>query len=168
MTLPLPVTLPTPLERLYRDHGPALYRLAYRLTSSREDAEDTVHDVFVGLPAALDGYRERGRLESWLKRVTARVALMRLRSRRRRREVDLVEIAIEPAASGRADSLSLQAAVDALPDTLRCVVVLKEIEGYSHAEIAGILGISRVASRVRLARALRQLRTKLEGREKQS
>lgn len=159
MTLPLP--LPTPLEQLYREHGPALYRLAYRLTSSREDAEDTVHDVFVGLPAAMNGYREQGRLESWLKRVTARVALMRLRSRRRRREVDLVDVAIESASPGRADTLSLQAAVDSLPDTLRCVVVLKEIEGYSHAEIAGILGISRVASRVRLARALRRLRATL-------
>src|SRR6266545_3734721 len=78
---------PDTLAVLYQDHGAALYRLAYRLTGTREDAEDVVHDVFVGLPEALRRYEERGSLEAWLKRVTARVALMRLRRRRRQREV---------------------------------------------------------------------------------
>jgi DNA-directed RNA polymerase specialized sigma24 family protein len=63
------------LGALYDAFGAGLYRLAYRLTGSREDAEDTVHDVFVGLPEALDRYEERGRLGAWLRRVTARVAL---------------------------------------------------------------------------------------------
>ncbi|PYO64311.1 MAG: hypothetical protein DMD71_13475, partial [Gemmatimonadetes bacterium] len=78
---------PPALAALYRAHGAAVFRLAYRLTGTREDAEDVVHDVFVGLPEALLRYEERGRLQSWLKRVAARVALMRLRQRGRRREV---------------------------------------------------------------------------------
>src|SRR5436190_1045128 len=80
---------PDALSALYLEHGAALFRLAYRLVRAREDAEDVVHDVFVGLPEALRRYEERGSLVGWLKRVTARVALMRLRSGKRRREVAL-------------------------------------------------------------------------------
>src|SRR5260370_19324309 len=78
---------PEALAALYRAHGVALYRLAYRVTGTREDAEDVLHDVFVGLPEALARYEERGNLAGWLKRVTARVALGRVRSRKRRGEV---------------------------------------------------------------------------------
>src|SRR2546426_12014227 len=66
---------PEALASLYRTHGAVLYRLAYRLTGTAQDAEDVVHDVFVGLPKALGRYEERGSFASWLKRVTARVAL---------------------------------------------------------------------------------------------
>ncbi len=66
----------------------------------------------------------------------------------------------EPPATSERDGL--QAAVDTLPDHLRAVLVLKEIEGYGHAEIAELLGISEGASRVRLTRALKRLRNELE------
>src|SRR2546426_204970 len=123
---------PDALSALYLEHGAALFRLAYRLGGAREDAGDVVHDVFVGLPEALRHYEERGRFAGWLKRVTARVALMRLRSGKRRREVALDSAAgqVEPRAISERDGL--QAAVSALPDHLRTVLVLREIEGYAH------------------------------------
>jgi RNA polymerase sigma-70 factor, ECF subfamily len=154
---------PDALGALYDAFGTGLFRLAYRLTGSREDAEDVVHDVFVGLPEALERYEERGRLGAWLRRVTARVALMRQRSRQRRRETTL-EGAAEVAAplETTAEQLALRAAVDALPAALRNVLVLKEMEGHSHAEVAELLGISLVTSRVRLFRALRRVRRQLE------
>ncbi len=154
---------PGALAALYQDHGATLYRLAYRLTGTREDAEDVVHDVFVGLPEALRRYEERGSFAAWLKRVTARMALMRLRSGKRRREVSLDDAAgqAEPPRASERDGL--QAAVDTLPNHLRSVLVLKEIEGYAHAEIALLLGISEGASQVRLTRALERLRNELEG-----
>ena len=153
---------PEALASLYHAHGAALYHLAYRLTGTPQDAEDVVHDVFVGLPEALRRYEERGSFGGWLKRVTARVALMKLRRGKRRREVALDNAAgqAEPPATSERDGL--QAAVDTLPDHLRSVLVLKEIEGYGHAEIAGLLGISEGASRVRLTRALKRLRHELE------
>src|SRR5437870_8496282 len=153
---------PHALSALYLEHGAALFRLAYRLVGAREDAEDVVHDVFVGLPEALGRYEERGSFASWLKRVTARVALMRLRARTRRREVGIEPTL--PTAGPPLDSASvaLRAAVDALPDPLRAVLVLKEIEGYSHAEVGELLCISAGASRVRLNRAMRRLRKTLE------
>src|SRR2546428_2276790 len=153
---------PPALAALYRAHGAAVFRLAYRLTGTREDAEDVVHDVFVGVPEALRRYEERGRLESWLKRVVARVALMRLRQLGRRREVSLDAVAGHPSPEASADQATLHDAVAALPDPLRAVLVLKEIEGYSHAEVGALLGISAGASRVRLNRAMRRLRKTLE------
>ena len=149
------------LGGLYRLFGPALFRLAYRLTGSKEDAEDVVHDVFVGLPEALERYEERGRLDAWLRQLTARVALMRLRSSRRRSEVRLENDAMGAIGAPRDEGIALQAAVDTLPAPLRSVLVLKEVEGYSHAEIGDILGISAVASRVRLMRAMSRLRRML-------
>jgi len=153
---------PNALSALYLEHGAALFRLAYRLVGAREDAEDVVHDMFVGLPDALRRYEERGSFAAWLKRVTARMALMRLRSRKRRREVSLDDAAgqAEPPRASERDGL--QAAVNTLPDHLRAVLILKEIEGYSHAEVGELLGISAGASRVRLNRAMRRLRKTLE------
>jgi RNA polymerase sigma-70 factor, ECF subfamily len=153
---------PEALAALYREHGAALYRLAYRLIGTREDAEDVVHDVFVGLPEALIRYEERGKFTSWLKRVAARVALLRLRSCQRRREVSLHIADEKPKPPVDANIIALENAVNSLPDSLRVVIMLKEVEGYSHGEVAELLGISVAASRVRAARALARLRKALE------
>lgn len=154
---------PAALGRLYDAFGAGLFRLAYRLTGTREDAEDVVHDVFVGLPEALTNYEERGRLGAWLRRVTARVALMKQRRARRRHEVGLDSAADVPASvHGTPEDAALRAALDALPPDQRVVVVLREMEGYTHAEIATTLRISPVTSRVRLLRGLRRLRRQLE------
>jgi len=81
---------------------------------------------------------------------------------KRRREVALE--ATLPSVDGPPDAAgtALRVAVDALPNPLRSVLVLKEIEGYSHAEVGELLGISTGASRVRLNRAMRLLRKTLE------
>ena len=153
------------LAEIYRRHGGVLLALARRLTGSAADAEDVLHDVFLALPEALWRYEGRGSLEGWLRRVTARVALTRLRSRRRKREVSL-EFAPEPSRRADADTLGargvLERAVAALPESLRTVFVMREIEGMSHAEVASLLGISQNAAEVRLCRALKRLRESLK------
>jgi RNA polymerase sigma factor (sigma-70 family) len=154
---------PEALEELYRRSARALLAAAYRLVGSVADAEDVVHDVFVGLPRALHGYRDDGRFDAWLRRVTVRAALMRLRSGRRRREEP--DASDERAARGGPEAdlsrREVAAALDALPDGTREVVVLKLVEGYSHAEIAELLNISAGASRVRLTRGVALLRRQL-------
>src|SRR5262245_31727188 len=148
------------LAVLYHRYAQKLMAVGYRLLSSQADAEDVLHDVFVGLPEALRKYDERGRLEPWLKRVAARVALTRLRSERPRQEID-VETAAAVQTRSAEELIALDAAVAALPPSLRAVVGPKEIEGFSHAEIAGMLGISKGASEVRLHRAVAALRALL-------
>jgi len=147
------------LGQLYSLHGGDVFSLAFRLTGSREDAEDVLQDVFVGLPRALRSYDEQGRFGAWLGRVAARVALMRLRSRGALRE-DAIEAAGDPVARREADPvdrIAAQRALQKLPDGLRAVFVLKEVEGYSHAEIGALLGITAENSAVRLSRAWKLL-----------
>jgi RNA polymerase sigma-70 factor (ECF subfamily) len=148
---------------LYRRHADDVYTLALRILGSADDAEDVLQDVFVGLPRALRGYRDQGRFAAWLRRVTVRVALMRLRAVRRKRETPLASLT-QPAeatpleGTHPVDRVALERAIAGLPEKLRLVFVLKEIEGYGHAEIAGILGISAAASMTRLSRAWDALR----------
>ncbi len=161
---------PDALGALYERHADALLALAHRLVGARSDAEDVLHDVFLGLPEALRRYEERGSLDGWLRRVTARVALNRLRTKRRARELSIDE---PPGAGAPApplphvrpldtvNALALRDAIDALPDALRVVFVLREVEGYTHAEIAVLLGVTRGASEVRLHRAVAALRARL-------
>jgi len=152
---------PDALTRVYTEHARALIALAFRLTGSRADAEDVLHDVFLGLPEALAHYEERGSFGSWLKRVTVRVALTRMRSQTRFREVELEESITAPTRHDTTDLERVQRAIRALSPALRAVFVLREIEDYSHAEIAAMLGISARASAVRLHRAIRILRETL-------
>src|SRR2546428_6884289 len=115
---------PEALASLYRSHGAVLWRLAYRLTGTRQDAEDVVHDVCVGLPEALRRYEERGSFAGWLKRVTARVALMRLRARRRRREEAIDETLPTTDPPPDSGSVAVPAGVEGLPGSLRRRVLL--------------------------------------------
>lgn len=155
---------PEALRRLYDRYGDQVYRLAFRLTESSADAHDIVQDVFLGLPEALRSYAAEGSFEGWLKKVAARTALMKLRRQRMRREVPLqrfIHLLAGKEGMPTVDRMALERAIAVLPETLRFVVVLREIEGFSHREIAGLLGISRTTSEVRHFRGLKALRTYL-------
>ncbi len=151
------------LGRLFAEHADSLLRVAFRLTASEADAEDIVQDVFVGLPEALRHYDERGNLAAWLKRVTVRCALMRMRSEARRHETPLAHAPEAIAqATDHASRLGIERALEQLSPNLRAVFVLHEVEGYSHVEIGELLGIRAGTSEVRLFRARAVLRAQLE------
>ncbi|MEO7104490.1 MAG: RNA polymerase sigma factor [Gemmatimonadaceae bacterium] len=152
---------PSAIADLYGRYATTLYQTAYRITGSRSDAEDVVHDLFVGLPSALKRYEDHGQLAAWLKRVAVRLALVRLRSNHRRSTTSLDDshTLISPDSSdSRANLDALQQKIMALPDTLRAVLVLNRVEGYTHDEIAALLNITSAASRTRLSRAIEMLR----------
>ena len=156
------------LAELFRRYGTIVFQAAYRLTGSLDDADDVVQDVFVGLPEALRRYSEQARFDAWLKRITIRVTLARMRLDRRH----LGALAGEFTAFAERDSgensaalnarMAIEQALAQLSESARLVFTLKAAEGYSHAEIAALLGISRAASEVRYWRAVRQLRRILE------
>lgn len=152
------------LDALYHRYADQLMALAYRLTGSADEAEDVIQDVFVGLPVALRRYVDRHAFYGWMRTVTTRVALTRMRQRGRRREVPMdgaEEAARVRTTNPQERRMILDEAIAALPDELRAVFVLREIEGYSHTEIGQMLGIRRGTSEVRLFRAIRQLRRSL-------
>lgn len=149
------------LSTIYQIHAGMLTGVAYRLTGSMSDAEDVVQDLFVGLPGALAQYDERGRFPHWLRRLAVRLALMRLRADRRRREWSLDEAREMGDSSASADQVHLYEALRELTPDDRAMVILKVVEGYSHREIAELFGIRRSASEVRLHRALARLRKRM-------
>lgn len=153
------------LAELFRAHSDAVFTLAYRITGSHADAEDVLQDVFVGLPRALKSYDERGRFDSWLKRLVVRVSLMKLRAASRRREQPFDEVVAPAVVATKppdaVERIALQHALERMPHALRAVFMLREIEGYTHDEIAGLLDISAGASATRLSRAWSLLRKEL-------
>lgn len=149
------------LGHLYTRHAEAVFNAAYRLTGARDEAEDVLQDVFVALPGALArSYEERGRFAAWIHRLAVRTALTRLRSRSRRREEALLEdVGVRADACDMAvERIALERALVAMPWAMRAVFVLKELEGYSHAEIGELLGVTRLTSATRLSRAWARLR----------
>lgn len=156
---------PAALAELYGVHGESVRRVAWRILGDPDEAEEVVQDVFVGLPEALRHYREEGAFEPWLRTLAARTALMRLRAASRRRTVPLTEADSVPVSSDAdrlAARLTLAAAIAKLPEALRLVFVLREMEGHTHAEVAALLGIRTGTAEVRLHRAMRRLRKLLE------
>jgi RNA polymerase sigma factor (sigma-70 family) len=153
------------LAQFFTAYGNLVYRTALRLTSSRADAEDITQELFLRLPGAAQGFTGASvSFPGWIRRVAVRQSLMHLRGGRRRREVDVdgVVSLLAPSANDD-DRLTLESALARLSDDLRTVFLLKEVEGYAHAEIAELLGISAANSEVRLHRARRTLRNLLGG-----
>jgi RNA polymerase sigma factor (sigma-70 family) len=153
------------LDELYWRYASQLLRLAITLLRSRDDAEDVVQDVFVGLPLAIGHYVERGAFAAWLKLLATRTALMHLRRRtsRRTESLDADTPKLHPVQPDSVlERIDLESAIASLPEPLRVVFVLSRVEQLSHNEIAGLLGIRRGTSEVRLHRAIRRLRDFLE------
>ncbi|MFL5561583.1 MAG: RNA polymerase sigma factor [Gemmatimonadaceae bacterium] len=148
---------------LYAAHASSAYTAALRLLGNAADAEDIVQELFLALPATLAAYEpSRGALGPWLRRVAVRLALMRMRTVRRRRETDAGTVAALLARDdGAVDRLSIEAALARLSDEQRTVFLLKEVEGYEHREIAALLEISIANSEIRLFRARKALRALL-------
>jgi RNA polymerase sigma factor (sigma-70 family) len=157
---------PEAVGELYKLYGDTVYRVALRLLNSAADAEDVVQDVFVGIGRSLLSFEGRGSLEGWIKRVTSRTALMRLRRQRSRNEISLdagLPAWSSAVGSSPVDRLTLEKALGQLPDSLRVVFVLKEVEGYTHQEIGEMLGIRPGTSKIRLHRARKELQNSIEG-----
>lgn len=150
------------LQYLYDEHSEELFAVAYRLTESSADARDALHDVFGDLPRMLRRFDGKRPLGPWLRSVTARVTLRHVRSERRRHETETAaapeegDLVASPE-SPLLESIALERALSSLSEKLRMVVVLKELEGYSHREIAELLEIERATSEARLYRARQQL-----------
>lgn len=156
---------PDALANLYDQYANSLLRLATRILGSRADAEDVVHDIFVGLPEHLTRYVEIGAFGPWIRTLTIGLAHLHLRRdvRRGRLLADKSHVNALPGATWEpGTAIDVERAVARLPDRLRVVFVLKQWEGYAHDEIATMLNITPGTSRVRHLRALRLLRELLE------
>lgn len=154
-------------EQLYRRHCGRVHGAIVRLVGhAGARAEDLTQEAFIKAWQALPGFRHESAFGTWLHRLAVNVALMDLRARRTRpwHEDDDAGLDAVPAgdAAGRLQlSLDLAAAVAGLPPRARAVLVLFDVEGWTHEEIAAELGMAVGSSKAQLHRARGLLRARM-------
>ncbi|TYT23624.1 sigma-70 family RNA polymerase sigma factor [Luteimonas viscosa] len=155
-------------EALYRRHAGRVHGVILRLVGHQHSrAEDLTQEAFVRAWQALPTFRFESAFGTWLHRLAANTALMELRSRRAAPGMDNDEDAIDgigtadSAGHGTALSMDLEQAVASLPPRARAVLVLYDVEGWKHEEIADTLEMAVGSSKAQLHRARRLLRAKL-------
>lgn len=144
---------------IYERFGGACYNLALRVLGEPAAAEDIVQDVFLKMFATLRGYRGEAPFGAWLKRMTANATIDMVRARQRFRgdDVEALFEAMPVAASQAEDRAEAWSLLMRLPERARAVVILHEVEGYTHRELAELFGQSESWSKSILARALKRL-----------
>jgi RNA polymerase sigma-70 factor (ECF subfamily) len=157
-------------EALYRRHAARIHGVVARLVGyDRARAEDLVQEAFVRAWQALPAYRFESAFGTWLHRLAVNTALMDLRAARSRPRGSDDEDALDqvgaPDSAGQSTALTLdlERAVATLPPRARAVLVLYDVEGWKHEEIAGALGMAVGSSKAQLHRARGLLRERLEG-----
>jgi RNA polymerase sigma-70 factor (ECF subfamily) len=152
-------------ETIYRGCSGRVYALCLRLTANKSAAENLSQDVFVRAWQKLDSFRGECAFTTWLHRLAVNVVLQDRRSTMRRKEREKVEGERRPAADiphGAVDAgMDLERAVALLPDRARTVLVLHDVEGYQHKEIARAMSVSVGTCKAQLHRARKMLREAL-------
>jgi RNA polymerase sigma-70 factor (ECF subfamily) len=159
------------------DSSTLAFRVAYSVLRHREDAEDVTQEAFAKAYRSFGQLRERERFRAWIVRITWRMALDRQRSIRRRLAREVLSpdgLAVEedlrrrPQTPSVADTVAAQeradqlwAAIEALPEKLRLVVVLAGIEGHDMKEVGALLGVPEGTVKSRLFLARKQLKERL-------
>jgi RNA polymerase sigma-70 factor (ECF subfamily) len=164
-------------EELVARYENKIFRLTNNITGNREDAEDAMQDAFLKAYAHLDGFHGESRFYTWLVRIAANEALMRLRKRRPNHfsidepiegDSELIPRELEEwspnpeqlYAKSELDGIVFNL-VEKLEDEYRIVLVLRDVEELSTQETSEALGISISAVKSRLLRARLKLREKL-------
>jgi len=168
-------------EALIERYQDKVYRLAFRFTRNETEAKEIVQETLLSVWRKLDGFKGDSQFSSWLYRVTANAALMRLRTQRRHPEVSTEELdpgfldrgpaygqitspgdnwARRPDDELQSEELrtQLQKAIDNLPDIYRTVFLIRDVDGFSTEETAEALNISVPTVKTRLHRARIALR----------
>lgn len=152
-------------ERLVAQYGSAVYRLAYARTGSREDAEDVTQETFLRLVRSSPVFQDGAHEKAWLLRVAAHCAADVFRAPWRKRDLPLEAADGVSAPPPEEPDGSVLSAVLALPEKYRVPVCLHYCEGYTTAEVAGILGKKEATVRTWLFRARGLLRDMLTEEE---
>lgn len=155
-------------EELYRRHRDRIHALLWRLAGADHAlAEDLLQEAFVRAWQKMDSFRGDSKFATWLHRLSLNVALSDRRTRLRKAEREAVlSDEVERTATGARDvfadkRMDLEHAIARLPERARTVLVLFDIEGMTHAEIAGITGMAEGSSKAQLHRARKLIREEL-------
>jgi RNA polymerase sigma-70 factor (ECF subfamily) len=167
---------PAALDRLVETYSPRVFGLLYRLTDSRDAAEDLLQETFLRVVRVIDQYRHVGKFEPWLFRIAANLARDRARRFVRHGQPGSLEesSAGDPPAATRSNSADpadglvqreteerVTASLQRLSDGEREVLLLRHYSGLSFRDIAALLGVPLGTALARAHRGLRRLRQEL-------
>jgi len=152
------------VRRLYEAHASRVFTLACRIVGDEDLAQDCAQETWVRALRALPGFRFEARFSTWLHRVTVNTALEWQRRSTTRGHLDppIPDGAAVPGPDG--DPLlrrRLEDALQELPARMRAVIVLHDVEGHTHEEVADILGIAPGTSKSQLFKARARMRERL-------
>lgn len=158
-------------EILYRAFSAPVYSVCLRFTRVPAQAEDLLQETFIEVMRSIANFRGDAPVGAWIRRVAVSKALMFLRSawhaRGQSLDDDWEEIVFEgrpesPGSHRQEQAMDLDAALGDLPAVARAVVWLHDVEGYTHKEIAGLMGKTESFSKSQLSRAYQRLRPMLD------
>ena len=157
---------PAAQRAFYDAHVSRIFGLAYRMTGNEAAARDCTQLTFIRLFAKLGSFRGEAALSTWVHAVAVSVILQWRRKTKAHREREIDIEAADDVTAGRSAieqvfDETVRLAIDALAARYRTVVVMHDIEGYTHDEIGAALGITVAASKVRLSRARKKLKSVL-------
>ena len=155
-------------EQLYQLHGARMKSVAWNLLGNETEAEDAVQEAFLKAFRGRGNFQGQASLSTWLHRIVVNTCLDARRRAKRHPEDEPIEPetpdALHPSTGTPHHPLrlALEQSLARLGEKQRTAFVLYEVEGFSHAEIAGMLAISEAASKNRLFEAKRELREMLK------
>jgi RNA polymerase sigma-70 factor (ECF subfamily) len=158
-------------EIIYRAFSTPVYSICLRFTKSPAHAEDLVQETFIEIMRSIAKFRGEAALGSWIRRIAVTKSLMFLRSAWTKRSQSFSDnwddmTPGEPVSHGISshpdDAIDLDTALANLPEVSRAVVWLHDVEGFTHKEIAGLMGKTESFSKSQLSRAYSRLRPMLQ------
>lgn len=155
------------IRQLYERHAPRVYALVRRLAGDDALAEDWAQEAWIRALKALPSFRGDARFSTWLHRIAVNSALhgRRWSERRRGRETaEPFEASVEPGVDRALLRDRIETALERLPLGMRHVLVLHDVEGYTHDEIGTMLGVTAGTSKSQLFKARGRMRELLGGR----
>ncbi|MER5261000.1 RNA polymerase sigma factor SigM [Saccharothrix sp. NRRL B-16348] len=154
---------PHAFSELVRRHRDRMWAVALRTLRDPEEAADALQEAFISAFRAAASFRAESQVTTWLHRIVVNACLDRMRRRQTRPTVPLPEagpgepVAPRDAMAERETRLVVQAALNELPEEQRAPIVLVDVEGYSVAETAQLLGIAEGTVKSRCARGRAKL-----------
>jgi len=159
------------LEAIYKQFNRPLFNLVYRYTYNREIAEDLLQDIFIKVFSHLQDIRNEETFVGWIYRIAINTCYSYLRRKKSQlqRTIPLNEVegTIEGKTNESGDQImkkSLDDAVKILPDKMKSIFLLHDVQGFKHKEIARMLGCSMGTSKSQLFKARMKIRESLKNK----
>jgi len=155
---------PGAIRSLYDRYAPRVYAVVRRIAGDDDLAQDYAQEAWIRAIRALPSFRGDARFSTWLHRIAVNAALQSLRATRTRLKYEGPPPSDVVMVPDQRDSLlqrRLEQALDRLPEGMRRVLILHDVEGYTHEEIGNVLGVTSGTSKSQLFKARSKLRNLL-------